>query len=560
MAALFEELAELLELGGESPFKTRAYRAFATTLTELGEPVLAIAARGELTGMPGVGKAISKKVVDIGATGTCAALERARAAVPASLRTLLVIPGLGVKGVRTLWSEAQITTVEGLATACEDNALAALDGFGPKKQARILAAVRELLRRNAGVLLAAALDAAAIVEAALRVGGAAEVALVGEARRGIELVHGVDLIARGIDAKRAAVAISGIEALGAPTATATDGAASLVVHGELHVTVTLVRDDAWLLELLTRTGDDAHVAWLRSEAEGDLAPICARAKDERTVYAALGLPLIPPELRAGAVSSVPPHLVARDDVRGVFHVHTDWSDGSASIVEMARAASDTGLRFLGISDHSKAASYANGLDGARLAEQRASVAIARREISDCTIFHGIEVDILADGALDLDDALLAELDFVIASVHSRMGMSHEEMTARIVRAVSHPLVTILGHPTGRLLLGRKGYTFDVAAVARAAAANDTYLEINANAQRLDLDSTLVREAAREGARFAIDPDAHGVRGLADTALGVTVARRAGLSREQVLNARDRDEMGAVLAARKARAMERLGGA
>ena len=182
---------------------------------------------------------------------------------------------------------------------------------------------------------------------------------------------------------------------------------------------------------------------------------------------------------------------------------------------------------------------------------------ARREIPGCAILHGIEVDILEDGALDLEDDLLASLDFVIASVHSRMGMGPDEMTRRIVRAVSHPLVTILGHPTGRLLLGRRGYTFDIEKVARAAAANDTYLEINANAQRLDLEASLVRRAAGEGARFAIDPDAHSVRGLGDTFLGVTMARRAGLTRDQLLNARDREEVQRVLVNRKKSALKRL---
>jgi DNA polymerase (family 10) len=245
-------------------------------------------------------------------------------------------------------------------------------------------------------------------------------------------------------------------------------------------------------------------------------------------------------------------------VRGFFHVHTDWSDGTAPILAMARAAERSGYRYLGISDHSRAAAYANGLDGDRLREQAKAIAIARREQTGCTIFHGIEVDVLADGSLDLDDDTLASLDFVIASVHAKLVMSAEEMTARIVRAVSHPLVTILGHPTGRLLLGRRGYAFDLETVARAAAANDTYLEINANAQRLDLGDELVRRAAKEGARFAIDPDAHADRGVDETALGVMVARRAGLARHQVLNACDRDEMTSVLAKRKDRALARLG--
>jgi len=319
----------------------------------------------------------------------------------------------------------------------------------------------------------------------------------------------------------------------------------------------MVEARAWVHALLTATGDAAHVRWLDGLAGGALAEACAGAADDGAMYRALGLAFVPPELRAGSAPRVPAELVER--VGGIFHVHTDWSDGTASILEMARAAVAAGYTYLGISDHSRAASYANGLDAARLAEQRAVIDIARRELPECAILHGIEVDILEDGALDLDDATLASLDFVIASVHSRMGMGSAEMTKRIVRAVSHPLVTILGHPTGRLLLGRKGYTFDVAEVARAAVANDTYLEINANAQRLDLDEAKVRKAAGVGARFAIDPDAHAPRGLDDTRLGVMMARRAGLTAGQLLNARTRSEVERVLAERKDAALARMRG-
>jgi DNA polymerase (family 10) len=245
-------------------------------------------------------------------------------------------------------------------------------------------------------------------------------------------------------------------------------------------------------------------------------------------------------------------LPSVDAVRGIFHVHTDWSDGQASILEMANEAAAAGFSYLGISDHSQAASYANGLDAERLREQARAIAVARSE-SGITILHGVEVDILDDGTLDLDAETLASLDFVIASVHTRLNMAREEMTARIVRAVSHPLVTMLGHPTGRLILGRKGYAFDVEAVARAAAANDTYLEINANAQRLDLSEVNVRRAAVAGGKFVINPDAHAPRGVLDTFLGVTVARRAGLRNDQVLNALEPRELLAKLKARKAKA-------
>ncbi len=579
IARLFSELADLMEIAGENSFKTRAYRAFSQTALDHPEPLAHIAAVGELEALPGVGKAIAAKVDAAIHTGTFPALERARHQVPVGVKRLLDVAGLGPRLVRTLWKEAGVQSLGELAYACEENRLAHLPGIGPAQQGAILEAVRALLERGDGALLATAVMATRTIEYLLVRAGAAEVVALGETRRGVELVRELVVIARGIEPAVVAPALDGKPELeGVRARSASDGA-TLVVHG-LPIRVRVVSDAEWVRELVVGTGDVAHVAWLeqraakRGESErgkaqegkprreastpgSELASLCARVQTEEAVYAALGLPAVPPELREGVVERVPERLVAPADVGGFFHVHTDWSDGTGAILAMARAAARLGYRYIGISDHSRAAAYANGLDAERLAEQAGAIAIARRESTVCTILHGIEVDILADGTLDLPDDILASLDFVIASVHSRLTMPEDEMTARIVRAVSHPLVTILGHPTGRLLLGRRGYPFDLGAVARAAAANDTYLEINANAQRLDLSDVLVKRAAKEGARFAIDPDAHAHQAVDETALGVMVARRAGLTREQVLNARDRDEIVQVLSARKQRALERI---
>jgi DNA polymerase (family 10) len=557
VARLFDELADLLEIAGENPFKTRAYRTFAQTAREHGEPLAVLAARGELLALPGVGKAIAAKVDAAMHTGVFPALERARAAVPDSVRRLLEVPGLGPKLVRTLWKDAGVVSLGELAYACEENKLAHVVGIGPKRQARVHAAVQSLLEKGGGALLATALAASRAIEALLLEAGATEATPLGDARRGVELVRELVVLVRGIAPKRVATLLDAQDSLGGVHARAAADGATLVVHG-LPVRVRTVGEREWVHELLAGTGDAPHVAWLEQRAGGSLESVCARAKTEDDVYRALGLPIVPPELREGEVTHVPEALVRRGDVRGFFHVHTDWSDGTAPILAMVRAAARGGFRYLGISDHSRAAAYAHGLDGDRLREQAKAIAIARRETTGCAIFHGVEVDVMEDGSLDLDDDVLASLDFVIASVHAKLSMSHEEMTARLVRAVSHPLVTILGHPTGRLLLGRRGYSFDLEAVARAAAANDTYLEINANSQRLDLNDTMVRRAASQGARFAIDPDAHAEHGVEETALGVLVARRAGLTRDLVLNARDREEMTAVLAARRQRGVARLG--
>jgi DNA polymerase (family X) len=554
IARAFEELADLLELAGESPFKLRAYRSFAETARALTEPLAAVAERSELEKLDGVGKAIAAKVRDLLATGTFRALDAARAEVPASLVDVLRVPGLGAKSVRRLWQEAGVTSLGELLYACEENRLAKLSGFGEKKQEKTLAAVHRMLEERGSMLLAGAVLVADRIGAAL---DRFEVALVGDARRGIETVREALVLVRdGVAGDIAAALTVAKQRM--------DVASVAEVRGEVVVAfatgevarVRPVPSAEWVAALMTETGSEAHLEWLRARAvkAGGFDAVCSRSATEANVYATLGLPFAPPELREGATGDVPDMV---DRVEGIFHVHTEWSDGAATIGDMARETARAGFAYLGITDHSKAASYANGLDEARLREQAVAIEAARREERGVTILHGIEVDILVDGTLDLADEALAALDFVIASVHSRFNLSHEEMTARIVRAVSHPLVTILGHPTGRLLLGRSGYTFDVEAVAKAAAANDTYLEINANPQRLDLSDLNVRIAAAAGARFAIDPDAHSPRGISDTALGIRVARRAALSPEQVLNAQGRDAVVATLAARKEKALRRL---
>jgi DNA polymerase (family 10) len=326
--------------------------------------------------------------------------------------------------------------------------------------------------------------------------------------------------------------------------------------GGWPATVHVVPRARFVETVIRRTGNGRHVRWLESLAapSGGLAAVCARARSEQDVYEALGVPFAPPELRERATRHVP-DLVS--EVQGIFHVHTTWSDGAASIAQMARAAREAGFTYVGITEHSQAATYAGGLDAKQLKQQSRALAQARREVDAIELFHGVEVDVMEDGTLDLDDGALASLDFVVASVHDHLEMTPKRMTARLVKAVSHPLVTILGHPTGRLLLGRQGVAFDLEAVARAAARNDTFLEINANPQRLDLGEELARVAASRGARFAIDPDAHSPRGIRDTALGLSVARRAGLAPSQVLNAAGLAEVASLLAERRRTAKRAL---
>jgi DNA polymerase (family 10) len=386
--------------------------------------------------------------------------------------------------------------------------------------------------------------------------GLGEAVIVGDARRGVEVVDELSMVMRGPCDSVALARALGRAAAAEAVVIDDPHTVSMPFEGGGPARVRVVPPGALVEALVRGTGSVRHVRWLSTLAadHGGLGAVCRRCRTEEDLYAALELPYAPPELRERSTRIVP-ELVA--EVRGIFHVHTTWSDGAATIADMARAARDAGFGYAGITEHSKTASYAGGLDATQLGRQARAIARARREVPGFAILHGVEVDVLPDGSLDLDDATLASLDFVIASVHACLDMRETEMTSRLLRAVSHPLVTILGHPTGRLLLGRKGSTFDVEAVAAAAAANDTFLEINANPQRLDLSEDLVRRAAARGASFAIDPDAHSPRGVRDTALGVSVARRAGLSASQVLNTRGAREVAEYLAARRQKAKRAL---
>jgi DNA polymerase (family 10) len=405
-------------------------------------------------------------------------------------------------------------------------------------------------------VLGIALEMARLANEALSRAGFEAATVVGDARRGAETMQELSMVARGpVDVRALAAALRGATACNDVKVYGGDSI-RMRFEGGGPARLRVVPSDHYVEALVRGTGSASHVKWLESLAKraGGLARACARAKDERQLYQSLGIPFAPPELRERPTPRVP-KLVA--GVHGIFHVHTTWSDGTASIADMARAALKAGFAYLGISEHSRAATYAHGLDAKRLRAQARAVAEARGEVPEVLLLHGVEVDVLLDGSLDLDDATLGALDFVVASVHTDLDMSATAMTDRLVRAVSHPLVTILGHPTGRLLPGRRGYSFDVDAVADAAAANDTFLEINANPQRLDLSAALVRRAAARGARFAINPDAHSPRGVADTALGLAVARRAGLAPSQVLNARGARAVVAYLAARREKAKRAL---
>jgi DNA polymerase (family 10) len=384
-------------------------------------------------------------------------------------------------------------------------------------------------------------------------------ALAGEARIGHELVDSLSLVAAAAPAEVALLLEE--EADLVRVGPASLAGALRLDHGELPLRVRCASPKGFVEALLRETGTDDHVEALEQRAHRTagktLGELAHGAHDEHEVYAALGLPFLPPELRDDEPLDDAAGHALIERVEGVFHVHTTWSDGTASIDEMALAARRAGFAYVGISDHSRAASYARGLDEARLAAQREAVARARAQVPGIEILHGLEVDVLDDGSLDLPDAALAQLDFVVASIHDGLHLGREAQTRRAVRALEHPLVTILGHPTGRLLLGRRPIAIDLDEVARASARSGATLEINTSAMRLDLDAEHTRRARALGATFCIDPDAHEPSAFSGVELGLVVARRARLSPDRVRNALEVGDLVRWLHGRRESARSRL---
>ncbi len=561
-------MGTILDIQGADGFKVRAYETAGRAIRGLTEPLARLEAEGRLDEIPGIGKSIAEKIRVLLSTGDLPAYREIVASVPPGIVRFLEIEGLGPKKVRRLWEELGLETVEALKQACQDGRVAALAGFGAKSQEKILKGI-EFLDRNAGaILLGEALPVAKALLAGLRACPAVRRAsLAGSIRRGKEVIGDIDLVASSDDPEAvmdAFVALPGVEETIARGPTKT----SVHLEGGFQSDLRVVTDDQFTACLLYFTGSKEHNVALRALAQtrgykineyGVFAEGSDRPEsisDEAAFFRFFGLDWVPPELRENrgevdaAARGALPELLDPGAIRGILHCHSTWSDGKASIEQMALAARARGWEYLGISDHSKSAFYAGGLDERRLAEQASEIDALNERLEGIRLLKGSEVDILDDGSLDFDDEVLAGLDFVVASVHSKFKMSEEAMTDRIVRAVRHPLVTCLGHPTGRLLLSREPYAVDLGRVVEAAAASGCWLEINGNPRRLDLDAIWARRAAEAGVPILIGPDAHSVAGLDDTEYGVLTARRAWLGAEGVMNTRSLDELLEAIARRR----------
>jgi DNA polymerase (family 10) len=552
-AQALESIASILELKGENPFKVRAFSSAAHALESYPGELAQALESGELAGLKGLGRAtleVVSEVVRTGQSSTLAALQRE---IPAGLVEMLRISGLGATKIRALHQQLGITTVAELEAAARDGRLAGLPRFGDKTAQRILRGIEFLRRTSAFRLSHHAARAAERLRAAVEaIGGVERVEVAGSVRRRAEVVRDVDLVVAWRGTAADLVARLGAAATAAAASDA--WSASLRLEDDTPADVYLAPPERFGHALLWATGSRQHLEGLAAHAaargyrldrdglwRGEEQVPCP---DEPALYAALGLAWVPPELREGgqevarAAAGTLPRLVERGDLAGVLHCHSVSSDGTNTLAELAAATRAAGYRYLGITDHSQAAAYAGGMSGEEVARQHQEVDALNREDDGFRILKGIEADILADGALDLGPDVLDRCEFVIGSIHSRMEMDEATMTQRVLRAMDDPHLTILGHPTGRLLLSRDPFRIDMHAVIARAAERGVAIEINGDPHRLDLDWRLCAEARDAGVAMAIGADAHSLAGLENTELGVGVARKGWLEARDLLNARD----------------------
>lgn len=565
VAAVFGDIADLLEVQGANPFRVRAYRNAARTVGELGTSLKAMLERGEdLDALPGIGPDLAGKIGEVVATGTCEQLERLRQELPQAVTALLAIPGLGPKRVRALHQELGIQTLEQLLEAARQGRIHAVHGFGAKTEQQILEATTERLSQARRVRLSSAAQVSDALLAELRaVPGVHEAVAAGSLRRMRDTVGDLDLLVtanRGsavMDRFTAGPDVQRVLAKG-PTR------ASVALRSGLQVDLRAVPQASFGAAWMYFTGSKAHNIALRRVAQdaglklneyglyrGDKR---IAGDTETSVYRALGLPFIEPELREdrGELEAARehrlPHLVRLADLKGDLHSHTRESDGHDTLEAMAEAARQHGLQYLAVTEHSKRLALARGLDAARLARQIDRIDELNAKLEGIVLLKGVEVDILESGALDLPQTVLRRLDLVVGAIHHAFDLPRAQQTDRLLRAMDHPCFSILAHPTGRLIEERAAYDVDLARVIRKARERGCFLELNAHPSRLDLTDLACRMARDEGVLVSIDSDAHSTFEFDSLRLGIGQARRGWLEAGDVLNTRSLDALRPLLAA------------
>jgi DNA polymerase (family 10) len=578
IADILSDIALLLDLKGENGFKVRAYQNAARALEMYAGDLERAAHDGELDQIEGIGKSAAEKIAELLQTGRLEYFEKLKAGFPPTIFELFQIQGLGAKKIKALYDQLQVASIAQLEAACRDGRVAGLPGFGDKTAHNLLAAIEQRQRSAEYHRLGdVANEAFGLAEELRGHPAVIRASEAGSFRRRKEIVRDLDFVVSTSDPATVGQffvtrpPVAEVIARG-PTKI------SVRLKSGIQCDLRLVADAEFPYALHHFTGSKEHHIALRTRALArgwsindyrfSVAPNAARhdplpvITDEKSFYAALDLDYIPPELREdrGEIEAAERHrlpdLIELENLRGTFHCHTNASDGRNTLAEMAAAAQELGLQYLGIADHSKASFQANGLDESRVAAQVEEIRRLNKQFAagkqDFRLFAGIECDIHKDGSLDFSDEVLAALDYVVVSVHASFQLPEAEMTRRIIRAIENPYVTMMGHLTGRLLLSREGYALDIPAVIEAAAATGTAIELNANSRRLDMDWRWWPLAKEKGVKCAINPDAHRTAGLQDLWMGIAQARKGWLTRKDVINALPLGKIEAALKAKRER--------
>jgi DNA polymerase (family 10) len=555
IARLFDEVADLLEIQDANPFRVRAYRNAARTIRDYPEPLADLVHEGTkpLTEIPGIGDDLAEKITEIVTTGELSLHRQLAKKLPAGLLDLLRIPGLGPKRVKLLHKKLKVKSAADLAKALDAGKVQKLKGFGPKMEEKLRAGLGQAKVTERRMLLNEAETQAGATVAYLEAGGGIDrIAVAGSYRRRRETIGDLDILVTS-DASAAVMDRFTQYAEVAEVVSKGDTRATVKLRGGLQVDLRAVEPAAYGAALQYFTGSKAHNVELRKIAQEQGYKLNeyglfkgtrrVAGKTEEEIYARLGLDWMPPELReargeiALAREHRLPHLVELGDVRGDLQMHTAATDGKATIDEMAHAARALGYQYIAITDHSKRVTMARGLDPKRLREQWRAIDEWNGSSKGFTILKSVELDILESGKLDLPDDVLAEADYVVATVHYGLNQTEKELTRRLVGAAQHPLVDAIGHPTGRLLGKREPYPLDFEALTRACVDTGCLLELNGHPERMDLPDTLAAAARRHGARFVLSTDSHQPGNLSFMKYAVDLARRAGLEAGDILNTR-----------------------
>lgn len=564
VAAILDEMGTLFELKGENPFKCRAFHNAARVIEALTMDLGGLVDSDDLRSIKGIGEHLAEIITDLVKSGKSKEYEQLKASLPEGLLQMVRIPGLGPKRIKVLYEKLKLKSISELKEACENHRLAKLEGFGEKTEENILKGIELLTKSSDKHLYPHAWESAEKIMTALeKLKEVKRCEVAGSLRRKKEIIGDIDIVVSAEERHREKIfdvfvsdpEVQSIIARG-------ETKSSVLLKAGINCDVRIVNDAEYPFALNYFTGSKEHNVEMRSRARayglslneygftrvegaaGKKVRSIPRCKDESEIYASLDLAYVPPELREnmGEIEAAEkeqlPKLIEDEDVRGTFHCHTNYSDGANTLEEMAEAARRLGWAYLGIADHSKVAAYAGGLSENKVKQQLKEIDKLNARLKNFRLFSGTEVDILPDGTLDYSDKLLAKLDHVVASIHSKFKMTEAEATKRVIKAIKNKYVTMVGHPTGRLLLSREGYPINMVEVINAASDYGKAIEINAHPMRLDLDWRLVKYAKQKKVPIFINPDAHNTDGLRDVFYGVGIARKGWLEAKDVVNAWD----------------------